>query len=337
MPSHDREGVGSAEDAAAAGDGSLIAITKFNRATLIAIAASVATIAGAAIIVSNAVRPATATAVAPVYGEGTTVALSTDLAGNLRTAGGGGGGNPTGGRLDSLRRLDSVYFLRVLDTLHYLKAGRLDSTAFTRRASVDTLRYLLAGRLDSLRRLDTLRTLANQLAGRMDSIRRLDTVRVVANILAGRLDSLRRLDSLFGIRANMTHIGRVAVDSAIPELRAATLHVTGTAAVNTALTITLPAVAGQFHYITSIQWHKLYSVVGVAAGAGVICTTTNLPGNPAWTTEQNASPAGTVVKVIDYQPTTPLKSSVVNTATTIVCPLQLQTIWRGNVSYFTAP
>jgi hypothetical protein len=123
---------------------------------------------------------------------------------------------------------------------------------------------------------------------------------------------------------------------AVSEQRAATLHVTGTAAVNTAVTVTLPAVASQFHYITSIQVVKLYSVIGVAAGAGVILTSTNLPGNPAWTTEQLASAAGTAVKVLDYQPTTPLKSSVANTATTIVCPVQLQTIWRVNVSYFTA-
>src|SRR5213593_941950 len=65
---------------------------------------------------------------------------------------------------------------------------------------------------------------------------------------------------------------------AVAEIRAATLHVTGTAAVNTALTITLPAAgAGLFHYITSIQWHKLYSIMGVAAGGGVLITSTNLP------------------------------------------------------------
>lgn len=131
---------------------------------------------------------------------------------------------------------------------------------------------------------------------------------------------------------------RAARDNGIlHDIRAATLHVTGTAAVNTALTITLPAAgAGLFHYITSIEWVKLYSVVGVAAGAGVIITSTNLPGGPAWTTEQLAGPAGTVVRVIDYRPATPLKCLVANTATTIVAPQQLQTIWRGNVSYFTA-
>jgi len=141
-----------------------------------------------------------------------------------------------------------------------------------------------------------------------------------------------------GIGASGAGIPRVSLsnDSVVAELRGSTLHVTGTAAVNTALTITLPAAgAGLFHYITSIQWVKLYNVLGVAAGAGVLITSTNLPGNPVWTTEQIASPAGTATTVINYQPTTPLKSSVANTATTIVAPLQLQTIWRGNVSYFT--
>jgi hypothetical protein len=114
------------------------------------------------------------------------------------------------------------------------------------------------------------------------------------------------------------------------------LHVTATAAVNTGSTATLGAAgAGLFHYITRIQLVKLYSVVGVAAGAGVIITSTNLPGNPSWTTEQLASPAGTAAKVIDeIYHGNPLKSSAPNTATTLVAPAQLQTIWRWNVSYY---
>jgi hypothetical protein len=120
------------------------------------------------------------------------------------------------------------------------------------------------------------------------------------------------------------------------EGRAATLHQTQTAAVNTAATATLPAAgAGLFHYIVSIELVKLYNVIGVAAGAGVIVTSTNLPGNPAWTTEQLASAAGTAARVIDYKTATPLKSLVANTATTFVAPAQLQTIWRWNISYFT--
>lgn len=134
-----------------------------------------------------------------------------------------------------------------------------------------------------------------------------------------------------------TLTGQLVEVSRINELRASTLHVTATAAVNTASTCSLPAPGvGLFNYVTSVQLVKLYAVIGVASGAGVVVTSTNLPGTPTWTTEQAAGPAGTAPRVIDYQPTTPLKSATANTATTFVAPLQLQTIWRWNISYFTA-
>lgn len=120
-------------------------------------------------------------------------------------------------------------------------------------------------------------------------------------------------------------------------LEVLTLIVTSTGAVNTIITATLPASAGNFHYIVAIELIKLYSVLGVANGAGVIITSTNLVGNPAWTTEQLASVAGTAIKVIDIQYNRPIKSSVINTATTFVAPAQLQTIWRWNIYYYTAP
>jgi hypothetical protein len=117
-----------------------------------------------------------------------------------------------------------------------------------------------------------------------------------------------------------------------------TIVVTATALVNTASTATLAAAgAGLFHYITRIELVKLYAVLGVAAAAGVIITSTNLPGAVAWTTEQAAGTLGTAPKVIDITFARPLKSSVANTATTFVAPLQLQTIWRWNIYYYTAP
>jgi hypothetical protein len=115
-----------------------------------------------------------------------------------------------------------------------------------------------------------------------------------------------------------------------------TTVVTATAAVNTGSTATLAAPgAGLFHYITAIKLSKLYAVVGVAAGAGVIITSTNITGNPAWTTPQNATAAGGVETVIDERYMgNPLKSAVANTATTFVAGAQLQTIWRWNVFYY---
>jgi len=116
------------------------------------------------------------------------------------------------------------------------------------------------------------------------------------------------------------------------------MWVTGTAAVNTALTATLPAAgANLFHYITRIELVKLYAVVGTASAAGVLITSTNLVGSPVWTTEQAAGTLGTAPRVIDLTFARPLKSSVANTATTLVAPAQAQTIWRWNVGYYAAP
>ncbi len=136
--------------------------------------------------------------------------------------------------------------------------------------------------------------------------------------------------------ATVTARGTVSDLAIIAQPQPSMLHVTATAAVNTGSTCTLPAAAGLFHYITKIELVKLYNVVGVAAGAGMIITSTNLPGTPAWTTEQLASAAGTAVRVIDANYQNPLKSLVANTATTFVAGAQLQTIWRWNVSYYQA-
>jgi len=115
----------------------------------------------------------------------------------------------------------------------------------------------------------------------------------------------------------------------------ADLWVTATAAVNASSTCTLPAPpAGQNHYITRIELVKLYAVVGTASAAGVIVTTTNLPGNPSFTTEQAAGALGTAPKVISMDFDPPIKSSVAGTATTFVAPAQAQTIWRWNVIYY---
>lgn len=143
------------------------------------------------------------------------------------------------------------------------------------------------------------------------------------------------------LAAGTAEIGKLAAGAAVigvvGEMRASTLMVTATAAVNTALTLTLPApAAGLFQYITDIEVVKLYADTGTPSAAGALITTTNLPGDPVWTTEQIAGAIGTVVRVVKLTPTTPLKAAVAATAVTIVCPQQLETIWRVNVTYFTA-
>lgn len=114
----------------------------------------------------------------------------------------------------------------------------------------------------------------------------------------------------------------------------ATLHVTVTAAANTAATITLPAAgAGMFHYITYLNCRRNATAV-LAGTATLIITSTNLPGSPAWS-NGNAMAAGGTVEDINMQPSSPLKSLLANTATTIVMPAAgLAVLNRGNCSYY---
>jgi len=113
-----------------------------------------------------------------------------------------------------------------------------------------------------------------------------------------------------------------------------TLHVTATAAANTIATATLPAAgANLFHYITHI--HLMRNATAALAGtATLIHTSTNLPGSPAWSVG-NAMVAGGTQLDLEYSPTTPLKSLVPNTNTTIVMPAAGAAVLnRINVSYY---
>lgn len=111
------------------------------------------------------------------------------------------------------------------------------------------------------------------------------------------------------------------------------LHVTATAAANTAATATLPLVAGMFHYITNINITR-NATAALAGTATIIHTTTNLPGNPAWSVGNAMIAGGTQIDV-DYTPTTPLKSSVAGTNTTVVAAAAGAAVLnRVNVSYY---
>lgn len=117
---------------------------------------------------------------------------------------------------------------------------------------------------------------------------------------------------------------------------ASNLCVTTTAATGVAATLTLPAAAaGLFHYITLIEI-QLYATAARTGGATpVLVTTTNLPGSPAWDFDTAQAIGNTIRQTT--QPTTPIKSSVAATATTIVAPIAVTGIWRITAYYYTAP
>jgi len=115
---------------------------------------------------------------------------------------------------------------------------------------------------------------------------------------------------------------------------ASALAVTATGASGAAVTLTLPAAgAGLFQYVTAIQLTLYSAAARTGAAAPWVVNTTNFPGAMAWTFT-TAGAVGTA-EVRDFTPGTPLRSSVANTATTIVAPVATGGIWRLMATYFT--
>ena len=135
---------------------------------------------------------------------------------------------------------------------------------------------------------------------------------------------------------NITVSARASIADAIIGVKSipSNLHVTATAAANAAATATLPAAgAGMFHYITHIHIAR-NATAALAGTATIIHTTTNLPGSPAWSVG-NAMIAGGTQEDVNYSPTTPLKSLLANTATTVVAAAAgAAVLGRVNVSYY---
>lgn len=113
-----------------------------------------------------------------------------------------------------------------------------------------------------------------------------------------------------------------------------TLAVTNTGAAGAAVTLTLPAAGvGLFHYLTHILIERYATALLTAAATPLVVTTTNLPGTLAFSFPADAAAQGVVSPKI-VEPTTPLKSSTANTATTIVCPATPNVIWRVTAFYY---
>ncbi len=115
------------------------------------------------------------------------------------------------------------------------------------------------------------------------------------------------------------------------------LAVTVTAAANGAATLTLPAAGvGLFHYITGL-WITRNATAALSGTATLVITTTNLPGSLAFSVGNAMLAGGTQPDVAMQLAGNPLKSSVANTATTIVMPAPgAAVLWRAYCTYYTA-
>lgn len=75
----------------------------------------------------------------------------------------------------------------------------------------------------------------------------------------------------------------------------ADLWVTAVGAAGAAVTLTLPAAAARFHRIAWIEIIMYATAARTGGATPVTVTSTNLPGNPAWTHE-SAQAVGTCVR-----------------------------------------
>lgn len=115
----------------------------------------------------------------------------------------------------------------------------------------------------------------------------------------------------------------------------APLALTATGAAGAAVTLTIPAAVGSFHYLSSVVITKFASALLVAAAAPVTVTTTNLNNTPSFDFDAAADAQGTIASLI-LTPAIPIKSSAANTNTTFVCPATTAVIWKVTAFYTIA-
>jgi hypothetical protein len=115
----------------------------------------------------------------------------------------------------------------------------------------------------------------------------------------------------------------------------ATTAISGTAAVSTGVTLTIPAAgAGLFNYVCYLEITLFATAALTAAATPVLVTTTGISGTPTFSFAFPVAAVGQLVDRIIIQPTQPLKGSAANTAITIVAPIATLAIWRLNALYY---
>ena len=161
---------------------------------------------------------------------------------------------------------------------------------------------------------------------------------VTQNSSAGSATNFRNLAVMARMQGfDGTSYRRLNVDTSgnlISAPKTSSLNVNATAAVNTAVTLTLPAAgAGLFHYITTIEIYRA-STAALAGAAILNITTTNLTGL-AWNVGNNMIAGGTQIDVSTTFASA-VRSAVANTASTIVMPAAGAAVsWMANVHYYT--
>lgn len=109
------------------------------------------------------------------------------------------------------------------------------------------------------------------------------------------------------------------------------LAVTATGLTGAGVTATLPAVISKFHNIAYLEITAYSTSARTGNATPIIVATTNILGTPSFTFATAAAAGTTDVKTL--VPSVPIRSSIANTATTIVAPATIGVIWRINCFY----
>jgi len=141
--------------------------------------------------------------------------------------------------------------------------------------------------------------------------------------------TLSPYDNIVGLSWNGSAWGNIGNVTDYP--LTGNLAVTAVGTAGAAVTLTLPAVTGNFHNITHIQITAYTTSARTGNATPITVTSTNLPGSPAWTFATAGAVGTTDIKTIESA----IKSSTANTNTTIVCPATTNVIWRVQVIYNT--
>lgn len=132
--------------------------------------------------------------------------------------------------------------------------------------------------------------------------------------------------------ANVLIVAENGLSDVIARPKASDLSVTNTGVSGAAVTLTLPAVGGLFHFIDRIIIQR-FAVAALTAGATpVLGTTTNLPGSRVFSFPADAALQGTIATEV-FEPARPHRSSTAGIATTIVLPATTSVIWRVTADY----
>ena len=119
-------------------------------------------------------------------------------------------------------------------------------------------------------------------------------------------------------------------------LQPATTAISATAAVTTALTLTVPAAAaGLFNYLVALELTLVVATTVTGAATPIAVTSTGVTGTPTYYLANGTSAVvGALLDRITLTPALPIKGSAAATAMTFVAPSVTGAIWTMRAFYY---